>query len=77
MRRYRRRCKKCGADVGSPDFDLCGACCQAPPAPRARADPRSAGMVCPDGWRAFLGLAVGDLQLDIAPTPAWHGPTQR
>ena len=26
--RRRKRCKKCGADVGSPDFSLCGACCR-------------------------------------------------
>lgn len=35
----RRRCRKCGADVGSPDFDLCGACCK----------PRPTGYVLWDG----------------------------
>jgi|SRR5271157_1854599 len=27
MRRRRRKCRRCGADVGSPDFSLCGSCC--------------------------------------------------
>ncbi len=60
--RRRRKCKQCGADVGSPDFSVCGSCACLPRPPVAEDKP--ARLVADDGMAGLQdAIEAGDTAL--------------